>query len=62
MVLMAFSHRRLELEEMEMLQLVRRLPDWFKAVLIAAVRPTFIHRVAAMQAIQLLSIRSLRSA
>lgn len=59
---MAFRHRRLEQEELEMQQVVRRLPDWFKAVLIAAVKPTFIHRVAATQVIPLHSIRSLRSA
>ena len=59
---MAYRHRHLELEEMEILQLVHRLLDWFKAALIAAVKPTFTHRVGAMQVIQLLSIKSLKSA
>jgi hypothetical protein len=59
---MAFSHRRLELDDKDKLHRAHRLLDWFKAVLIAAVRPTFIHRVEAMQVIQLLSIKSLKSA
>jgi len=60
---MAFRHRRLELDELQMLQQVHRLLDWFKAARIAVVRPPFIHRAGAMQVIQLLLIiKSLKSA